>query len=109
MKNVEIKLFVTSMLLLELLDEIQSESTYKHQLKFHLKRVSDLLETLLSVKVESGVDIILLRASKALERALENDDDDLLSISISELRESLESGNITIEEIQKLLSKEDYN
>jgi predicted RND superfamily exporter protein len=108
MKNVEIKLFVTSMLLLELLDEIQSESTYKHQLRFHLKRVSDLLETLLSVKVEPGVDTVLLRASKALESAID-DRDDVFGVFISDLRESIANGDITLEEVKNLLFKEGSN
>ena len=43
-RQLEVKLFVTSMLLQELLDETQGETRFKHQLRFHINRLQSELD-----------------------------------------------------------------
>lgn len=51
-RQLEVKLFVTSMLLQELLDETQGETRFKHQLRFHINRLQKELDRVLSVNMQ---------------------------------------------------------
>ena len=51
-RQLEVKLFVTSMLLQELLDETQGETRFKHQLRFHINRLQNELDRVLSVNMQ---------------------------------------------------------
>lgn len=68
MEHLDIKIFVTSMLLLELLDETEGESKFKHKLKFHINGTVKQLEPLLSVPIEDvELSRLLTDAVGALE------------------------------------------
>ena len=41
-RQLEVKLFVTSMLLQELLDETQGETRFKHKLKHHISGLGEM-------------------------------------------------------------------
>jgi len=74
-KELEVKIFVVSMLLQELLDETVGETRYKHQLRFHIKRVQIELDKLVSVNLEDEeLSKFVTNAISALERSI----DDLL-------------------------------
>ena len=75
MKQLELKIFVVSMLLQELLDETVGETRYKHQLKFHINRVQAELDKLVSVNLEDEeLSKFVTNAMSALEKSI----DDLL-------------------------------
>jgi hypothetical protein len=68
MDNLDLKIFVTSVLLLELLDETQGESKFKHKLKFHINGTIKQLEPLLSVPIEDeNLSMLITDAVGALE------------------------------------------
>ena len=73
MDNLDIKIFITSMLLLELLDETQGESKFKHKLRFHINGTVKQLEPLLSVPIEEeNLSKLLTDAVGALELIITN-------------------------------------
>lgn len=74
-RQLELKIFVVSMLLQELLDETQGDTRYKHQLKFHIKRIQYELDKLLTINVsDENLSVFITDAMAALEQAI----DDLL-------------------------------
>jgi len=74
-RQLEVKLFVVSMLLQELLDETVGETRYKHQLRFHIKRVQTELDKIVSVTLEDEeLSKFVTNAVGALEKSI----DDLL-------------------------------
>jgi len=75
-RQLEVKLFVTSMLLQELLDETQGETRFKHRLKFHINGLQRELDKLLTVNLEDeSLSLFITDAMGALEQSI----DDLLS------------------------------
>lgn len=75
-RQLEVKLFVTSMLLQELLDETQGETRFKHRLKFHINGLQRELDKLLTVNLEDeSLSLFITDAMDALEQSI----DDLLS------------------------------
>lgn len=74
-QELEIKIFVVSMLLQELLDETQSETWFKHSIKFHIKKTQAELDKLLSVNLsDENLSLFITDAMSALEKSI----DDLL-------------------------------
>lgn len=70
--QLEIKLFVTSMLLQELLDETQGETRFKHKLKHHINGLQRELDNVLSVSFDDDVlSIFITDAMAALEQSIE--------------------------------------
>ena len=71
-RELEVKLFVTSMLLQELLDETVGETRFKHKLKFHINGLQNELDKLLSVNLsDDTLSLFITDASSALEDSIE--------------------------------------
>lgn len=69
--NLEIKIFVTSMLLQELLDETEGNSKLKRKIRFHINELQKELDKVLSEPIETDeLSLYLSRASQALEDGL---------------------------------------
>lgn len=51
MNRTEVKTFIVSVLLVELLDDLEGTSAYKHKVKFHAKRLAAELIKLNDVKI----------------------------------------------------------
>tara|TARA_Y100000015_G_scaffold41897_1_gene48580 strand:+ start:483 stop:758 length:276 start_codon:yes stop_codon:yes gene_type:complete len=72
-RQLEVKLFVTSMLLQELLDETQGETRFKHKLKFHINGLQRELDKVLSVNMQDdSLNIFINDAVAALEQSIES-------------------------------------
>lgn len=75
-RQLEVKLFVTSMLLQELLDETQGETRFKHKMKHHISGLQHQLDKVLGVNMQDeSLSTFITDAVGALERSI----DDLLS------------------------------
>ena len=75
-RQLEVKLFVTSMLLQELLDETQGETRFKHKIKHHISGLQHQLDKVLGVNMQDeSLSTFITDAVGALERSI----DDLLS------------------------------
>lgn len=71
-RQLEVKLFVTSMLLQELLDETTGNTKYKHQMRFHINRLQKELDRLLSVEMrDDNLSLFITNAMAALEDAID--------------------------------------
>ena len=71
-RQLEVKLFVTSMLLQELLDETQGETRFKHQLRFHINRLQKELDRVLSVNMQDeSLSTFITQAVCALEDSID--------------------------------------
>jgi hypothetical protein len=71
-RQLEVKLFVTSMLLQELLDETQGETRFKHQLRFHINRLQKELDRVLSVNMQDeSLSTFITQAVGALEDSID--------------------------------------
>ena len=72
-RQLEVKLFVTSMLLQELLDETQGETRFKHKLKHHINGLQRELDKVLSVNMgdDDSLSIFINDAVAALEQSIE--------------------------------------
>ena len=69
--NLEMKIFICSMMLQELLDETEGNSRYKHNLKYYIKSLQKELDILLDEPIESdALGLCINKASTALENAL---------------------------------------
>ena len=51
MKRTEVKTYIVSVLLVELLDELEGTSAFKHKVKFHAKQLAAELVKLNDVKI----------------------------------------------------------
>ena len=70
-RQLEVKLFVTSMLLQELLDETVGETRFKHKLKYHISGLQNELDKLLSVNLnDDTLSLFITDASNALEDSI---------------------------------------
>ena len=75
-RQLEVKLFVTSMLLQELLDETQGETRFKHKLKHHISGLQRELDKVLGVNMQDeSLSTFINQAVGALEHSI----DDLLT------------------------------
>ena len=75
-RQLEVKLFVTSMLLQELLDETQGNTRFKHKLKYHINGMQNELDKVLSVEMkDESLGMFIMSAVGALEQSI----DDLLT------------------------------
>ena len=75
-RQLEVKLFVTSMLLQELLDETQGETRFKHKLKHHISGMQQQLDKVLGVNMrDESLSTFITDAVGALEKSI----DDLLT------------------------------
>jgi len=75
-RQLEVKLFVTSMLLQELLDETRGETRFKHKLKHHINGLQHELDKVLSVDMrDDSLSTFITEAVGALEQSI----DDLLT------------------------------
>jgi hypothetical protein len=68
----DIKIFVVSMLLQELLDETEGETAYKQKLRFRIKGMQKELDKLLGEDISTdALSLYLTQAADALDKALE--------------------------------------
>jgi len=75
-RQLEVKLFVTSMLLQELLDETQGETRFKHKMKHHISGLQQQLDKVLGVNMrDESLSTFITDAVGALEKSI----DDLLT------------------------------
>ena len=75
-RQLEVKLFITSMLLQELLDETQGETRFKHKLKHHINGLQQQLDKVLGVNMrDESLSTFITDAVGALEKSI----DDLLT------------------------------
>ena len=51
MKRTEVKTYIVSVLLVELLDELEGTSAFKHKVKFHAKQLAAELVKLNDIKI----------------------------------------------------------
>ena len=72
-RQLEVKLFVTSMLLQELLDETQGETRFKHKLKHHINGLQRELDKVLGINMadDDSLSIFINDAVAALEQSIE--------------------------------------
>ena len=71
-RQLEVKLFVTSMLLQELLDETQGNTRFKHKLKFHISGLQNELDKVLSVNMrDDSLSMFITDAISALEKCID--------------------------------------
>ena len=74
-QQLEVKLFVTSLLLQELLDETQGETRFKHKLKHHINGMQQQLDKVLGINMnDDSLSVFINQAVNALEQSI----DDLL-------------------------------
>ena len=72
MRQLEVKLFVTSMLLQELLDETQGNTRFKHKLKHHISGLQNELDKVLSVDMrDDSLSMFITDAISALEESID--------------------------------------
>ena len=69
--TLEVKIFVVSMLLQELLDETEGNSKFIHRTRYHINSLQQQLDKILSEPIESDeLSLYLTKASKVLEESL---------------------------------------
>ena len=77
MSNLEVKIFVVSLLLQELIDETHGDTRFKHQLKYNLRQAQKSLDNILSVKYDSDeLSLFISEATKVLEEFVDSKLDD---------------------------------
>jgi hypothetical protein len=70
--QLEVKLFVTSMLLQELLDETEGNTKFKHKLRFHINGLQKELDKVLTVEVkDNNLSLFITDAMGALETSID--------------------------------------
>ena len=66
-QQLEVKLFVTSLLLQELLDETQGETRFKHKLKHHISGMQQQLDKVLGINMnDDSLSMFINQAVDAL-------------------------------------------
>ena len=78
-RQLEVKLFVTSLLLQELLDETEGNTRFKHKLRFHINGMQKELDKVLSVEMsDNTLSLFITEAVSGLEglidKSLSNED-----------------------------------
>lgn len=71
-RQLEVKLFVTSMLLQEYLDETQGETRFKKKLKLHINGLQKELDKVLGVAVDNSLSLFISDAMNSLEETITN-------------------------------------
>lgn len=70
-RQLEVKLFVTSMLLQELLDETEGDTRFKHKLRFHINGLQKELDKVLTVEMkDNSLSLFITDAMEALESSI---------------------------------------
>ena len=70
--NLEVKIYVVSSLLQELLDETAYDTRFKHKLKYDINSIQKNLDKMLNVEIDTNeLSLYLTKAGKALEDTLE--------------------------------------
>ena len=70
--NLELKIYVVSSLLQELLDETDSDTRYKYRLKQTINRLQKELDQMLNLEIDTDVlSLYLSNAGQALEDSLD--------------------------------------
>jgi hypothetical protein len=73
MQNLELKIYVVSAVLLDLLDETVGDTRFKHKLKFNINRTITELEKLTNVTIdEDATSLFITDAWSALEGSIDN-------------------------------------
>lgn len=73
MEHLELKIYVVSTMLLDLLDETAGNTQFKHKLKFNINRTIAELEKLLNVPIDGDTtSLFLTDAWSALEGSIDN-------------------------------------
>ena len=79
MDKLAIKIFITAMLLQDLLDETEGKSYFKLRVKKHISKLKRDLNTLLDEEIsQNELSLLLTNAANALEKSLDvklNEDD----------------------------------
>lgn len=72
--QLEVKLFLTSGVLLELLDETEGQSRFKHKLRHHITGLQKELDKVLGVDMrgDDGLSIFITDAMNALEQHIDD-------------------------------------
>ena len=71
--QLEVKLFVTSMLLQELLDETVGESKFKNKTRFHINGLQKQLDKVLTVEMrDESLSMFITESLTELERFIDN-------------------------------------
>lgn len=72
-RQLEVKLFVTSMLLQELLDETEGKTRYKNRMRYHINGLQNELDKLLGVQMDDNtLSIFITDAMSALEDSIDS-------------------------------------
>jgi hypothetical protein len=72
MKNLEVKIFVTAVTLLELLDETDGDTKFKNKLRYHLNGVEKEINKIVSVSLDhNDTSLLISNASQALEDSID--------------------------------------
>ena len=72
MKNLEVKIFVTAVTLLELLDETEGDAKFKNKLRYHLNGVEKEINKIVSVSLDQNdTSLLISSASQALEDSID--------------------------------------
>ena len=73
MEHLELKIFITALLLQELLDETVGETRFKYKMRRNINEMSKQLDGLLEVELEDDVSIVINKAITALEKTIEEE------------------------------------
>jgi len=65
--NLELKIFVTALLLQELLDETVGETKFKYKIRRDINALSKGLDNILSIQLDNDVSILVNKAITALD------------------------------------------
>jgi len=71
MEHLELKIFITALLLQELLDETVGETRFKHKMRRNINEMSKQLDGLLEVELENDVSILINKAITSLEKTID--------------------------------------
>ena len=73
MEHLELKIFITALLLQELLDETVGETRFRYKMRRNINEMSKQLDGLLEVELEDDVSILINKAITALEKTIEEE------------------------------------
>tara|TARA_Y100000996_G_scaffold376373_1_gene327717 strand:- start:51 stop:317 length:267 start_codon:yes stop_codon:yes gene_type:complete len=71
--QLEVKLFVTSLLLQELLDQTEGDTRFKHKLRHHINGMQNELDKVLSIRLDDNqLSLFVTDAVSALEDTIDS-------------------------------------
>ena len=71
--QLEVKLFVTSLLLQELLDQTEGDTRFKHKLRYHINGMQNELDKVLSIRLDDNqLSLFVTDAVAALEDTIDS-------------------------------------